>query len=247
MEFATSSAQNKKFWFFKGVQTIASMPAFILLSAFVGFAGFARETGFSLGETAFMVPVIWALPSLVVLVSGVASGASLIAIAVAVALASVRLMPMVMALLPEVRTKDTKPWVLYGLSHFVAVTSWVIAMLRFPAIPREMRASFFFGFCLTVSTGCTVVAVIVFMLAGTLPPIVAGALFFLTPIYFLTSLWSTAKLSSDKYAMIIGLILGPLFHFILPEFDILAAGLLGGALAYVIHRLTRNRLSGQGR
>jgi hypothetical protein len=58
-----SSSRNGFHWFFKGVRGIASLPAIILMSAFVGFSGFAVEAGIPFGETVFMTGMVWALPA----------------------------------------------------------------------------------------------------------------------------------------------------------------------------------------
>ncbi len=228
-------------WFLKGARGIASLPAIILLSSFVGFAGFAREAGFSLGETMFMVGTIWALPSHLVLVGGVIAGASTLTIIIGVSLASVRLMPMVMAQVPIIRGAKTSRWTLLFLSHFIAITSWVFMRSRYEHIPRDARASFFAGFAITVMVLCTVLVGITHALAGRFPPILAAALFFLTPVYFLTSLWGSSNLLSDKWAMILGLALGPVFHLFWPEVDVLLAGGIGGVAAFVLASLVERR------
>jgi predicted branched-subunit amino acid permease len=232
---------DKLHWFLKGARGIASVPALILMSSFVGFAGFAREAGFSLGETIFMVGTIWALPSHLVLVGGVIAGASTSTIIISVTLASVRLMPMVMAQVPLLKTKHTSRWTLLFLSHFIAVTSWVFLQERYMGVPKAARAAFFAGFAITLSTICTILVGITYTLAGTFPPILAAALFFLTPVYFLTSLWRAAWLLSDKWAMVLGLVLGPVFHLIAPDVDILLAGGFGGVAAFAIHRMQKHR------
>ncbi|MEQ9177952.1 MAG: branched-chain amino acid ABC transporter permease, partial [Nitratireductor sp.] len=84
-----------------------------------------------------------------------------------------------------------------------------------------------------------VVVAVVFSLAQNLPPIVGAALFLLTPIYFLTSLWGSARERAGHLAMVFGLALGPVFHIVAPGVDLLAAGLLGGLMAYGWHRFAR--------
>lgn len=226
-------------WYGRGVRAAFSVPGLVLVLSFVGFAALARETNFSLAETAFMVAVIWALPAKVVLIGAVTSGAALPAVALAVGLSSVRLMPMTVSMIPEMRAPGTRPWVLYLLSHFIAVTSWVIAMERFPAVPRERRTSFYFGIGSTLLTANVLVTIAVYLSAARMPSGVAAAFFLLTPMYFLTSLWSSAREWAGHAAMIAGLTLGPVFHMVVPQFDILAAGILGGFLAYAGHRIWR--------
>jgi predicted branched-subunit amino acid permease len=226
-------------WFLAGVRSSVSIPTLILISAFVGFAGLAREAGFSLAQAVFMTGFVWALPAKVVLIGAIMAGSSLPAAAFAVALSSVRLTPMVVSLVPELKSERTRPWVLYLLSHFVAVTAWVLAMERLREVPRAMRTAWFAGLGGTLVAVNMIVVAIVYQVAGSLPPFLSAALLLLTPMYFLTSLWGSARDSASHFAMMIGLVLGPAFHLLLPGFDLLAAGVIGGGASYLIHRWTR--------
>ncbi|TWH33497.1 MULTISPECIES: AzlC family ABC transporter permease [unclassified Aminobacter] len=228
-------------WFFRGVSAAVSIPGLILISAFVGFAGLAREAGITLPQAVFMTGLVWALPAKVVLIGAIMSGASLPAAALAVSLSSVRLTPMVVALMPELRSERGRPIVLYLLSHFVAVTSWVIAMEKVREVPREMRTSWYAGLGGSLVLGNMVVVALVYAVAGSLPPILSAALLLLTPIYFLTSLWGSAREAASHYAMIFGIVLGPVFHLFMPGGDLMAAGFIGGIGAYVLYRLRKGQ------
>lgn len=228
-------------WYLRGVRRCFSVPGLVLVSAFIGFAGLAREAGLTLEQSVFMTGIVWALPAQVVLAGAVLSGNSLPAAAFAVALSSVRLAPMVVALMPEMRAEKTRPWVLYLLSHFVAVTSWVLAMESFRHVPRDMRTAYYTGLGSTLVLGNMCVVALVFLLASRLPPPLAAALFFLTPIYFLTSLWGSARERAGHMAMVLGLLSGPVFHLLVPGFDLLAAGVVAGGLSYGWHRLRKRR------
>lgn len=231
-------------WFLRGARASISIPAFILTAAFVGYAGLARESGLSLPETLLMTGLIWALPSIVVLTGALAAGMGLVPAAIAVALASVRLMPMTMALMPLVKIEGkTKRWQLLIASHFVAVTAWVYAMRNLPELPRDGRLPFFIGFGATVTGFVFVMTGISYLLIEQMPVMVAGALFLLTPVYFVCSLWGASRLRADKLAMAFGLILGPVFFLYLPGMDLLWTGLAGGTIAYVVARLLQRGLA----
>ncbi len=64
---------------------VFSIPALILMTAHVGFAGFASENGVSFLQATFMVATIWALPANIVLIGSISGGYSLVGVAIAVA------------------------------------------------------------------------------------------------------------------------------------------------------------------
>lgn len=232
--------ERRLFWLLKGVRASFSVPGFILVSSFVGFAALAKDAGVTAAQAVFMTGIVWALPSKVVLVGAVLSGSALPAAALAVTLSAIRLMPMVMALVPELRDEKTPRWVLYVLSHCVAVTSWVLAMERLKDVPRAMRTTYYAGLGFTLIGVNMIVVAVVYALADSLPSAVSAALLMLTPMYFLTSLWGSARERAGHIAMVLGLGLGPLFHVLTPRIDLLAAGLAGGLLAYGWHRARRS-------
>ena len=238
---STANPAGGAFWFLQGMRGIVSLPAFILFCSFVGFTGFAAESGLGRAEAVFMTGSVWALPAMVLLVTSALGNAALPAAFLTVTLSSIRLMPMVAALIPEIRTRKTRTWALLLVSHFVAVTAWVFTMERVDKVPPEHRVKFFAGFGITLTSCNMMIVGFGYSIVGALPPLVAGTLFFLTPIYFITSIWASAKDIAVYLAMVVGLVLAPLFHQIAPEFDILYTGILGGTLAFAIERLIRAR------
>lgn len=234
--------QPARVWFFRGARAAISIPAFILTAAFVGYTGLAHESGITLGQTLAMTGLVWALPSIVVLTGAINSGMGIVPTAIAVALASVRLMPMSMALAPMLKVEGkTRRWSLLIASHFVAVTAWVYAMRNLPDFPRYGRLPFFLGFASTVSTFVFFMTGIAYLLVEQLPPIIAGSLVLLTPIYFACSLWGAARMVADKLALLVGLVLGPVFFLTFPGLDLLWTGLAGGTGAYLVDRIARRR------
>ncbi len=234
-------SQSALRWFLDGMLGVISVPALILMATFVGFGVLCRESGLTMGQAMFMTATIWALPSQVVLVGSIASGASLLVSAVAVALSAIRLTPMVAAWIPLVRRPGLPRWRLLVMSHFVAVTAWVWAAMRLPALPPQARLTYFAGFAMTLSVLNLTTTAVSFQLAGALPVLLAGALFFLTPIYFITALSAAARHLAEQLAMPFGIILGPLFFHFQIGLDLVWAGLLGGTVAYVIDRMFRSR------
>lgn len=233
---SASSDISQTRWFFAGMRGLFSLPAIILMISFVGFSAFALESGVSRAEAMFMTAAVWALPAKMILIGTMTSGANLLAIFLAVSLSSIRMMPMVASLVPEMRTERTPTWLLLLLSHFVAITAWVFAMGSFKNVPREGRIAYFAGFGITLVTINTILVGVCFGLVSQFPAIVAALLFFLTPVYFIASIWATGRQSVVKVAFVVGAVSGPLLALVAPGFDILIAGLGGGTLAYLFDR-----------
>jgi predicted branched-subunit amino acid permease len=232
-------------WFVRGMRGITSLPALILMTSYVGFSAFALESGLTRGEAVFMTLSIWALPAQMILIGTMLGGAPLAASFAAVTLSSIRMMPMVASIMPQMRTELTRTAVLLFLSHFLAITSWVFASQRLPSVPREGRVSYFAGFGITLTLTNALIVGVSYGLVSSFPPVVAGALFMMTPVYFISSIWASATQPVVRIAFAAGIVLGPVLALVAPDFDVLYAGLGGGTIAYLIDRYRRSRKAGR--
>jgi len=228
-------------WIGMGMLGMLSPPALILVTAYVGFAAVAREAGFDWIQTSFMTLTVWALPSQIILVGAVNSGIALPAAALAVGLSAIRLMPMTVSLIAEVKTPRTKTARLLLFSHFIAITAWVFAMTRIDQVPRHRRLVYFGSFAATLTLTNTVVVALVFNLMDELPALLTGALAFLTPVYFLISLFHSARDVTGRLALLFGMLCVPPAHWLSPEFDLLIAGIGGGLIAFAVGRSAQRR------
>ncbi|NJM36351.1 MAG: AzlC family ABC transporter permease [Rhodomicrobium sp.] len=225
----------------RGARETPFVPAFILFSTFIGFGALTSETGFSWLDTLLMSAFIFALPGQIVLVDQMARGASILAAAIAVTATGVRLLPMTVALLPMIRDRRVPKWMEFAVAYFVAVTVWIETMRRAPHVPRHLRAAYTLGISgFLVFVSCAG-ALIGFILAANVSPIVAAGLLFMTPIYFLLSMLSGVRTAAGFMPILFGLLLGPAFHMLLPSFDLVLTGLIGGTASFAIsHYLSKD-------
>lgn len=215
------------------------MPVMVVAVTFVGFGALARDSGLDILQAIFIVATVFALPGQVVLVDEAAKGVGLIGVAFAVALTSVRLLPMSFSLFPVMRGAATPRWVELFLSHFIAITVWLESMRRLPPLPRELRVGYFAGFALSMLVGLSSATAIGFFISGAVPPSIAAGMVFLTPIYFFLSLIESAANVADRYAVAIGALIGPVLFLLLPGLDLFLTGLIGGTAAYAAMRWQR--------
>ncbi len=221
-----------------------SVFSFVIVFTYIGFGALCHDYGFSVGWAMASTALQWAGPAQVILVTGLEPGTAVLETAVAVALSSVRLLPIVVALLPLVRRENQPRWQLLLPVHFMAISVWVETMRVAPSLPRERRISFCNGVGSTLLVIGVVATAAGYYLQSLLPPMFGAAAMFITPISFLVSTARNARLLMEKAALALGLTIGPLLAFGKIEFDLLWTGVIGGTLAYGVHCVQRVR-SGQ--
>jgi predicted branched-subunit amino acid permease len=228
--------------FLLGCRTAAaSVFAFVITVTYIGFGALCHDYGLSIGWAMLSTALLWAGPAQVILVTGLGSGIAMIETAVAVGLSSVRLLPMVVALLPLVRGERTKSWQLLVPVHFIAISVWVETMRMGPLLPREHRIAFCNGVGLTLLVMGVLATGAGYHLQAALPVLFGAAAMFITPISFLVSVARGARLLMEKAALALGLLIGPALALNKVDFDLLWTGVIGGTLAYGVHRLQRMR------
>ncbi|MDQ2954291.1 MAG: AzlC family ABC transporter permease, partial [Pseudomonadota bacterium] len=181
--------------------------------------------------------LVWAGPAQVILISALGAGAAPFEAAVAVGLSGVRLLPMVVTLLPVIRTPDTRLPSLLLPTHFTAVSVWVESLQLAPQLPRDQRVAFCTGLGSGFMTAALIATAAGFYLAAKLPALLTAGLLFLTPMSFLVSAARNSRFLVDKLALALGLMIGPLLAYMAVELDIMWTGIAGGTLAYLVHRI----------
>src|SRR5665213_2959392 len=87
-----------------------SVFAFVIAITYIGYGALCHDYGLSVGWAMLSTALVWAGPAQVILVTALGGDGALVETAIAVSLSSVRLLPMVVALLPLVKREDTRPW-----------------------------------------------------------------------------------------------------------------------------------------
>jgi predicted branched-subunit amino acid permease len=218
-----------------------SVFAFVIVFTYIGFGALAHDYGFSAGWAILSTVLLWAGPAQVILVTGLGPGTVLIETAVAVALSSVRFLPIVVALMPLIKREDSRAWQLLVPAHFMAISIWVETMRHGPGLPRQHRIPFCNGLGLTLLIMGALATGLGYYLQSALPAIFGAAAMFITPMSFLVSTARNARLLFEKVALGLGLVLGPVLAFSQIQFDLLWTGVIGGTLAYGLHRVQRAR------
>jgi predicted branched-subunit amino acid permease len=226
--------------FWRGVRQAAGLPSLVLMASLVGVGGLTRDIGYPMWAGVLSTVLIWAGPAQVLLFGSIAAGTALPAIAIAVSLSSIRFLPMVVSILPLLKGSRVGTLRLILAAHFVAVTAWTEGRRLLPGEPEADRWAYFMGFGTMVMLAASFATGAGYYLMGALPPALAAALLFTTPMFFTLSLAAGSRVAADWTALALGFLLAPVAAQIAgQDFDLLLIGLVGGSIAYLVHRLRR--------
>jgi predicted branched-subunit amino acid permease len=219
---------------------VRSVFFYVLVGNYVGLGALAHEFGFAWWWMVLSTLLIWAAPAQVILISTL-STASLIEVALAVTLSSVRFLPMVAALLPMLRGPGVRQRDLLLPMHLTAISVWVEGMRLLPLMPVERRVTFYNGLGLGLNGAALIGGGVGFALASRLPPLLSATLLFFTPIAILMSSARNSRTLIDRLAFALGLVVGPIVAAQKIGLDLMWTGLIAGTLAYAVDRLWQTR------
>jgi predicted branched-subunit amino acid permease len=220
--------------FWSGVRDARGAPAMVLFAGMVGFGAMGRTNGFDLWFTSATSFLMFALPGQIVMLEMILLGASSFTIALATSLTATRFVTMTATLFPMLHEHDRNK-ALYAKVHLLAMTAWAVSLKEFVTIEPKYRLSYFMGLgllCWLISVPGTVIG---FLIAGSVPMPITLGLIFINPLFFLLT-FTEIKVSGYRLAILLGSIVGPIFYLIDRDTSLLAAGLMGGTLAYWIDR-----------
>ena len=228
-----------------GAAEALGVPAAVLGAGYVGFGALAFDADFSLALTLFSTMTIWALPGQIALIELRELGTAAPALVLAVMLTSARFLPMAVTLLPLLRHPAYRPWHYYLAGQFVAMTGWAVAIRRCPMLPLEQRLPYFLGFSSALWVSCLAGTTAGFFASGSLSDLATLGLVFLNPIYFILLLGGEVRHRQGVVALLAGAIAGPLMQLVTPQWGLLAAGIIGGTIAYGVDRAWRRQRGGR--
>ena len=209
----------------------------VVVGSYISIGALGHDLGFPLPWTVLTTLLVWAAPAQVILITALGAGAAPLEVALAVGLSSMRLLPMVVALLPLVRTPRTRTHEVLVTAHFTAISMWIEALQLLPRVPREARIGFANGIGCCLMGAATAATIAGYHLAQTLPGLLVAGLLFLSPMSFLMSAVRNARVTADWVALVAGLVLAPLLAWRGVGLDLMWTGIVGGVLAFAAQRL----------
>ena len=228
-----------KYFFFKGFKSILSYdsPAIALGCCFIAIGALLKDLGFNIQESVFSTMLTYALPGSLVMAESLLIGSSLLNIFLAVWFVNARLYPMAVSLFPLMMHKNQPKWKYYFSCHFIAVSAWLIMKSNYEKIEKEHRIDFWIGIGSATWSVAVLGTILGFYFSGYLNKEMMIGLAVVNPIYFMCMMVGASKTLEITLSVVLGVTLGPIFYFFLPEWSILLGGVIGGTIAYFISEL----------
>ena len=226
---------NSKY-FFKGILCAKEFdsPAIALGLSFLAIGALLKNLGFTIQESIFSTFLTYALPGSLVMAESMVLGASLINIFIAVWLVNARLYPMTVSLMPLLIHENQPRWKYYLSCHFIAVSSWLIMKDNYEKIKRENRIDFWIGIGTATWFVAILSTVIGYLASDFFNKNILIGLTIVNPIYFICMMIGAMKTLQISSSVILGIILGPAFYSLSPEWCILFGGFGAGSIAFFI-------------
>jgi predicted branched-subunit amino acid permease len=216
-----------------GAPAIAMGVSFLAFGAAVAAAGLGP--GWALGAS---LGVYGMAGQLVLLQAGAGdpAGAALGATA-----ANARFLPMAMAIAPWLgppsgAASGRGPGWRWLALPFIAITPWAAAMRVLPGLPEAARLRWFLGFALASWLVAGLATWLGLLAAPWLRPPLLAALLFANPLYFALLLAAEGRMPASRLPILAGIAAAPLATLLPAAWGLLAAGLVGGTLAFLLRR-----------
>lgn len=219
-----------------GAGAALGAPALAMATTFLAFGAAVREAGLSLGWALLASLGVYGMAGQLVLLQAVAGGAGVAPAVLAAAAANARFLPMAMALAPLLGGGARGR---AAAVPFIAITPWAAAMRALPGMAAARRPGWFLGFGVAswcVAGGATLLG---WWGAGALDPALRAVLLFANPLYFALLLAESLDRPAPRRAVLAGVVAAPLALALPVEWGLLAAGLLGGTVAWWVGRRER--------
>ena len=226
-------------YFFKGFSCIKRIdsPAIALGCCFIAIGALLKNIGFNIQESIFSTLLTYALPGSLVMAESLLVGGSLVNIFLAVWLVNARLYPMTVSLMPLLMHKNQPRWKYYLSCHFIAVSAWLIMKNNYQTIKKENRIDFWIGIGTATWSVAIIGTIVGFLVSDYLNKDMMIGLAIVNPVYFTCMLVGAMRKIQIFFSVVLGIILGPLFFFITPEWSILFGGFIAGTIAFFVGEL----------
>ena len=225
----------------RGVAAAIGFPGLSIFGSMVGFSAIAREGGFELPMAMATTLLVWGMPGQVAMASLHATGASLVVVFTAVALANMRMLMMTISGIEMMGLNRSSHSFLAKLllMQMLAITSWVQIGMFEGRMDRGRLLQYYLGFAPTIYACGMAGTVTGYFLSDWVGDEALRAVLVITPLYILLMVINARRVL-NRVAGIAGGSLCPVLFPVVGEWSILIGGIAAGTMVSLAHRYLRD-------
>ena len=204
----------------------------------LSYAALARELGWNLAAIMASTASIWGLPGQIAMIDLLASGASMLTVALAVMMSNARMAAMTVSTITIVKGGNffTRLW----LAQMIGITGWLYTQEQLRYLPPENRQARFIGFYGFQLSAAWLGNIIGFYASDMFDSSVTRVLVFISPLFLLLVI-SVAKNYLHTLTAVLGSLGGMALYPYSGVSAIVIAGLVMGTLGWLIAQFCQQR------
>jgi len=117
-------------------------------------------------------------------------------------------------------------------AQLLSINSWAMCQREFPNVEAAHRHRYYLTFASSILLAALSGTLIGYYSAVLLPVAVVLGLIFISPLFFALVLAAVTGFA-QRMSLLLGCVIVPVAHFLIPSVDLLLTGVVGGSLGFV--------------
>lgn len=229
--------EKQTYW--RGFKECILGPGWGVFASMIGFGTLASEASVPMLHALIIMAGLWSMPGLIAFVDLYNSGISILALVIATGIANVRVLPVTIATIPEIRTSQKVKPAHFFYAQFNSVNAYLgLLNVKQKIKDRRLLTQYFVGFCIGTLFLGSAGLIVGMTLAGSVSPEILRILIFVTPLYILL-LATSSRRPSILLSIVVGGLVVPYAQTLSADWGVVVGGVLAGTIAYFMARRWR--------
>jgi hypothetical protein len=229
--------EKQTYW--RGFKECVLGPGWGVFTSMTGFGTLASEASVPMLHALIIMLGLWSMPGLIAYVDLYNSGISILALVIATGIANVRVLPVTIATIPEIRTSQKVKFGHFFYAQINSVNAYLALLIAKQKIEgRQLLTQYFVGFCIGTLFLGSAGLIVGMTLADSVSPEILRILIFVTPLYILL-LAASSRRASILFSIAVGSLVVPYALTLSADWGVVIGGVIAGTIAYFVARRWR--------
>jgi hypothetical protein len=223
----------------RGFKVCILGPGWGVFTSMMGFGTLAAEASVPILHALILMLGLWSMPGLIAFVDLYNSGIGIFALVIATGIANVRVLPVTIATIPEIRTSQRVTPAHFFYAQVNSVNAYLALLNAKQKLEgRRLLTQYFVGFSMGTLFLGSAGLIVGMTVAGSVSPEVLRVLIFATPLYILL-LAASSRRGSILLSIAAGGLVIPYAQTLSADWGVVIGGVIAGTAAFFVARRWR--------